>query len=245
MQIKGMKHLRKNDYDSIVINQGSINVYGSSKWPSMKMSHSIEDDLRELTDEDKSRRIVDYYLDYNPINFIDENYSNAGKQFIRISSMTGSELKFGRKPCGDSINKILSQYHNTRLQATYLHPMGKFTFYTAYGCTGFFKTEEGLTFTLCQKGDSLIASEQLFLETVLPILFGDNEVMIRRQYIEDEEGFKQFDGYYIVGSDNAIKIDFELLQVASIIVLNHNARVGKVQKQNETYKQLELKMEGF
>ena len=245
MQIKGMKHLRKNDYDSIIINQGSINIYGSSKWPSMKMSHSIEDELSCLSDEEQSNRIVDYYLDYNPVNCIDEAYYHAGKQFIRIISTTGSELKFGRKPCRESINKILKRYQDTRFQVSHLHTASSFKFYTSSSYTGFFEDNDSLTFVLYQKENGLLEMEYQFLETFLPILFGENEVSIRRQYREDEHGFKQFEGHHIVGSDNMIKIDLELLQPASIIVLNHNARVRKMQKQKEEYKQLELKMEGF
>ena len=238
MQIKGMNHLRKNDYDSIIINQGSVNVYGSSKWPSMKMSHSIEDELNDLKDEEQSNRIVDYYLDYNPINCIDESYWHAGKKFIRVISTTGSELKFGRKPCGEERNKILKQYQNTRFQFSHLCTASSFKFYISSSYTGFFDDEDGLAFVLYQTKNGLVEMEKIFLETFLPTLFGDNEVSIRRQYREDEDGFMQFEGHYIVGANNTIKIDLELLQLASIIVLNHNARVRSKQKENENVYQL-------
>ena len=50
MKIRGMEHLRKNDYNKLVIRKGRVNVYSESLIPTMKMSHSIEDELRTLDD---------------------------------------------------------------------------------------------------------------------------------------------------------------------------------------------------
>ena len=104
MKIRGMEHLRKNDYNKLVIRKGRVNVYSESLIPTMKMSHSIEDELRTLDDVAKVERIIDYYLDYNPVNSIDENYNRVGRS-IFITSTTGSELRLGRRPYGDFLEK--------------------------------------------------------------------------------------------------------------------------------------------
>ena len=62
MKIRGMEHLRKNDYNKLVIRKGRVNVYSESLIPTMKMSHSIEDELRTLDDVAKDAGTISYEI---------------------------------------------------------------------------------------------------------------------------------------------------------------------------------------
>ena len=240
MKIRGMEHLRKNDYNKLVIRKGRVNVYSESLIPTMKMSHSIEDELRTLDDVAKVERIIDYYLDYNPVNSIDENYNRVGRS-IFITSTTGSELRLGRRPYGDFLEKIFNKYRETRWQTACLNPIGSFEFKTSYNYTGFFKNDDGIDFVLSTKFGELLPQELDFFEMVLPVLFGDSEVRIKKRFKPNSYtgiASLDLDGYYVIGEDSTIKVDRKLLPLTSKIVSKHNKQVKKLKEENEKIYQM-------
>ena len=248
MEIRGMKHLSKNDYNSIIVHNGRINVYGTSTWPSLRLSHSIEDDLKILTDEDKERRIVEYFLDYSTLNFVSDNYTQFGKDYLYIGSTSGRTLKFGRQPYDDVRKKILKKYIQDRLNYFYNEDSMYYELSTTRGVTAYYpEGEDKVNLNFCVKDDKVLSFEEEFLQEFLPILFGDNEVSIQCRHtgVDEIQECSSFDGYYIVGTDKTIKIDLKLLRMISIIILNHNSKIRDNRRHNEIYKQIELKMEGF
>ena len=166
MQIRGMKYLKKNDYDSLVISQGKINVYGNSKWPSMRLSHSIADELKLIdTDSEKESRVVEYFLDYNKICAITDNYSQGGRDYLYIGGNNRS-LKFGHQPRADVINSILSHYRHDRLEFLY-NEKNSYEITISDGTSSYDIDEKGkVRLNICTKKGQIINLEKTFFRRI-------------------------------------------------------------------------------
>ena len=243
MRVKGMSYLRKNDYQSISINKGAINVYGSCDYKTMRLSYNIEDDLKKLDEEGKRKRVVEYFLDYSRINHLNECYLQNGRIYLYVGARHNRSLKFSVQPSSDILKKIIAKYQRDRLTFFGQEDILGYKFGTTSRSSSYdFDIEGYAEINLCTKNGKLVEFEQKFLSELLPTIFGDSIVSLKTVYDDDEYG-RRLIGYFIVGANKSIKVDYNLLNVVSIIILNHNSAVQRKLEEESHYKQLMLRME--
>lgn len=82
MKIEGIKQLDQNFYDTIVVRNGEIKVNGKVL-DTVTLGKSFSESLRGKSDEEIKNAVIEYFLEYNRINFVSSDFSRMnGSMFM-------------------------------------------------------------------------------------------------------------------------------------------------------------------
>lgn len=115
VKINGLKKLDANFYEKIVIKDSEqgflVNVSGNlTKLDTVHVGDKVSSRLKDISDEEKIKEIIEYYLDYNKINTI--NVSRSSDEIL-IKSLEGKTLIIqSSSPFTDNIKKSLFDKYN-------------------------------------------------------------------------------------------------------------------------------------
>jgi len=243
MKIEGQKNLNSNLYDNITITD-KIKVKSNFKFPTLNMNSKFSNDLKKLNDDEQIDKVLNYFLEYSKINGIVENYYHAGKEYMLIAG--SRDLKIEGYFKKDQMQKILLKYQKDRInnligndiETIELTTDDNETLYYEY--YNLLEEEKRIKIILLSKKRILLPPfERSFLETYLTDIFGNNKMIIDKDY-DNNNVWNDMDKFILEGSDKKIKFNRCLLPEINNISINHNK---KIDEYNNKYKQ--LKMEGI
>lgn len=236
MRIVGSKYLDRNDYSNITINYNEVVVKGNkSKYQVIPSEESFIDSLRELNDEEKRRRIIDYYLENHTVSSVSKIvFCNTAYQ---IGSVDGTTLRIARKMGNDVIDKIYGKYREDR---------GKFVdsrnfyesqveFLSSFDSTGYIEDSKSCRFYISAFDGKVDENEKVFLIDVFSNMLPDGEAAITREDALD--GLNVFNVSFLRKVDTAsdyvdygaprVRVSKDLLPVIETLVMEHNEEFSK------------------
>ena len=241
MKIEGIKQLYQNFYETITVRDGVIKVSGKVL-DTMHMDKAFTDSLRGKTDEEIRLAVIDYFMSYNRLNFVSDDFSRLTGSIYYVGSESGKLLIINDKASEEEKSKILNKYIRDRYYFLYNHPSDVYGLNVNYNDTSSYSITRGgsVKFNLARSRSKLPEYEANFIEEFLNQVFG-NEIIIVIKPKKDEE---YATNYKLVGNGKSVILGMMNKDVLKKVE-EHNKKCEKMKKENENAKKLQFKMEGF
>lgn len=240
MKIDGIKQLDQNFYETIIVRDGEIKINGKIL-DTVTLGTSFSESLKGKSDEEIKMAVIEYFLTYNRLNFVSDDFSRSNGSMYYAGSMCGKLLIIDNDQMTEGKEKILKRYINDRDRFLYNTEATTYSIYNNYGKTSSYSsTKEGsLRFTLARENQSLPKNESEFLERFLNHIFGDEYITVVPR------GTKELDdGVELRGNKKRV-IARMLTKELMDKIDEHNKKWAFIKKEREEAMKLQLKMEGF
>lgn len=240
MRIEGIKQLDQNFYDTIVVRNGEIKVNGKVL-DTVTLGKSFSESLRGKSDEEIKNAVIEYFLEYNRINFVSSDFSRMNGSMFYVGSQSGKLLIIDNDEMSEGKAKVLRRYVNDRDSFLYNNCADTYSISTNYGSTSSYTiTRDGnLKFNLARESTGIPQYESKFLERFINHIFVDEYIRVIQRGNKELE-----DGVELV-SDKKRVIARVLTKDLMKKVEEHNRKCDFVRKENEDALKMQLKMEGF
>ena len=240
MRIEGIKQLDQNFYDTIVVRNGEIKVNGKVL-DTVTLGKSFSESLRGKSDEEIKNAVIEYFLEYNRINFVSSDFSRMNGSMFYVGSQSGKLLIIDNDEMSEGKAKVLRRYVNDRDSFLYNSCADTYSINTNYGNTSSYTiTRDGnLKFNLARESTGIPQYESKFLERFINHIFADEYIRVIQRGNKELE-----DGVELV-SDKKRVIARVLTKDLMKKVEEHNRKCDFVRKENEDALKMQLKMEGF
>ena len=240
MRIEGIKQLDQNFYDTIVVRNGEIKVNGKVL-DTVTLGKSFSESLRGKSDEEIKNAVIEYFLEYNRINFVSSDFSRMNGSMFYVGSQSGKLLIIDNDEMSEGKAKVLRRYVNDRDSFLYNNCAETYSINTNYGSTSSYTiTRDGnLKFNLARESTGIPQYESKFLERFINHIFADEYIRVIQRGNKELE-----DGVELV-SDKKRVIARVLTKDLMKKVEEHNRKCDFVRKENEDALKMQLKMEGF
>ena len=241
MQIEGIKQLDQNFYETITVRDGVIKVSGKVL-DTIHMNKSFTDYLRGKSDEEIKRSIIEYFLNYNRLNFVSDDFSRITGPIYYVGSESGKLLIINDETTLVEKTKILNKYVRDRYYFLYNHPCDMYGLNVNYGDTSSYSLTRGgsVKFNLSRKNGKLPECESTFVETFLNEIFGDDVITV----VKPKNGEEYNSNYELVGNGKRVILGMMNKDILKKVE-EHNKKCEKIRKEKEELIKLQLKMEGF
>ncbi len=241
MRIEGVKQLDQNFYETITVRDGIIKVSGKVL-DTIHMSKSFTDSLRGKSDEEIRMAIIEYFMNYNRLNFISDDFSRITGPIYYVGTESGKLLLINDKTTETEKMRILNKYIRDRYYFLYNHPCDIYGLNVNYGETSsYFITRSGcVKFNLSRDKDKLPEYENVFVETFLDEIFKDEIVTV----VKPKNGEDYKSNYELVGNGKRVILGMMNKDILKKVE-EHNKKCEKMKKENEEIRKLQLKMEGI
>lgn len=240
MRIEGIRQLDQNFYDTIVVRNGEIKVNGKVL-DTVTLGKSFSESLRGKSDEEIKNAVIEYFLEYNRINFVSSDFSRMNGSMFYVGSQSGKLLIIDNDEMSEGKAKVLRRYVNDRDSFLYNNCADTYSISTNYGSTSSYTiTRDGnLKFNLARESTGIPQYESKFLERFINHIFVDEYIRVIQRGNKELE-----DGVELV-SDKKRVIARVLTKDLMKKVEEHNRKCDFVRKENEDALKMQLKMEGF
>ena len=241
MKIEGIKQLDQNFYETITVRDGVIKVSGKVL-DTIHMNKSFTDSLRGKSDEEIRRIIIEYFMNYNRLNFVSDDFSRVTGPVYYVGSESGKLLLINDQTSEVEKAKILSKYVRDRYYFLYNHPCDTYGLNVNYGDTSSYSiTRSGsVKFNLSRKNGKLPEYESTFVETFLDEVFKDEVITV----VKPNKGEEYNSNYELVGNGKRVILGMMNKDILKKVE-EHNKKCEKARKEREAAKKMQLKMEGF
>lgn len=258
IKINNMNLLNENDYDKMIIrgnnDKYSVNLKKTKEpFPKIKSKYKWTDNLNELDDESKISKIINYYLEYTTINKIADDvvlpYYN--EVFTEVSGDRKLYLSIKSSLSNDIKTNIKMKYYNDREQVIQQNKDINYyrisaTNYSSYKIINNDSSIMEINLLSYQNGIGgnryLNEVENEFLKDFILEKLNEEgmEAIIENQnlYNEDDEDYINF-GYFVTCGNLTIDVNSVDLLPNVVNIVN------KYNKERESTKKLQLKLEGF
>lgn len=248
MRFVGSKYLDRNDYSHITINKGDIIVRGNkSKYKVALFGHSFTDEFKNLNDEEKIARVVEYFLDYHTLTSVSINNGR-----YQIVSMDGTTLNITGEVNGMIIKKINDKYREDRERFVGSRNFyeSKVEFITTDSSSGFIEDDRSCRFYIGTTKGRVKEDEKAFLIDIFEGMLFEGEVVITR---EDRSllGREMFSVSFLKKNDGSfdyvdygapkVNVSKKLMPIIGTLVQEHNESFSRENKD----KPKQLRLEEF
>lgn len=241
MKIEGIRQLDQNFYETITVRDGVIKVSGNVL-NTVTLGKSFSDSLRGKTDEEIRMAVIEYFMNYNRINFISDDFSRVTGPIYYVGSESGKLLLINDQTSEEEKKRILDKYVRDRYYFLYNHPSDIYGLNVNYGDTSSHSiTRSGsVKFNLSRNNGKLPEYESDFVETFLNEIFRDEVITVIKP--KDAEDYNS--NYELVANGKRVILGMMNKDILKKVE-EHNKRCIKVNKEKDEIKKLQLKMEGF
>lgn len=241
MKIEGIKQLDQNFYETITVKDGVIRVSGKVL-DTTYMNKSFTDSLRGKSDEEIRLAIIEYFMSYNRLNFVSDDFSRLTGSIYYAGSESGKLLIINDKASEEEKSKILNKYIRDRYYFLYNHPSDTYGLNVNFGDTSSYSiTRSGsVKFNLARKNNKLAEYENNFIDEFLDEVFADEIIEVIKPNKDEEYSIN----YELVGNGKRIILGLMNKDILKKVE-EHNRRCTKIRKENQEMMKLQLKMEGF
>ncbi len=241
MIIEGVKLLDQNYYETITVRDGVIKV-GGKLLNTIHMNKSFTESLRGKTDEEIRVAVIEYFMNYNKLNYVSNDFSRITGYMSYAGSESGKLLIIDDKISEEEKTKILNKYIRDRYSFLYNHPCDVYGLNVNYGDTSSYAVSRSgsVKFNLAQTNNKLPIYENAFIEEFLDQVFGNEiiEVVKPKKYEEHVSNYK------LVGNDKVVILGMMNKEIMKKVD-EHNKKCARIKKENEDALIMQLKMEGF
>lgn len=241
MKIEGIRQLDQNFYDTIVVRNGEIKVNGKVL-DTVTLGKSFNESLRGKSDEEIKNAVIEYFLEYNCINFVSSDFSRINGSIFYVGSQSGKLLIINDETTLVEKTKVVNKYVRDRYYFLYNHPSDIYGLNVNYGDTSSYSlTRSGsVKFNLSFKNGKLPECESTFVETFLNEIFGDEVITV----VKPKNGEEYNSNYELVGNGKRVILGMMNKDILKKVE-KHNKKCEKIRKEREEIRKLQLKMEGF
>lgn len=241
MKIEGIKQLDQNFYETITVRDGVINVSGKAL-DTIHMNKSFTDSLRGKSDEEIRLAVIEYFMTYNRLNFVSDDFSRITGPIYYVGSESGKLLIINDQTTEIEKTKVLNKYVRDRYYFLYNHPCDMYGLNVNNGETSSYSiTRSGsVKFNLSRKNGKLPEYENIFVETFLNEIFDDEVITV----VKPKNGEEYNSNYELVGNGKRVILGMMNKDILKKVE-EHNKRCEKIRKEKEEMRKLQLKMEGF
>ncbi len=241
MKIEGIRQLDQNFYETITVRDGVIKVSGKVL-NTVTLGKSFSESLRGKTDEEIRKSVIEYFMNYNRLNFISDDFSRITGPIYYVGSESGKLLLISDRTSEEEKKRILDKYVRDRYYFLYNHPSDIYGLNVNYGETSSHSiTRSGsVKFNLSRSNGKLSEYESDFVETFLNEIFRDEVIMVVKP--KDAEDYNS--NYELVANGKRVILGLMNKDILKKVE-EHNKRCEKLIKEREEVRKLQLKMEGF
>lgn len=241
MKIDGIKQLDQNYYETITVRDGIIRVSGKIL-DTVNMNKSFTDSLRGKSDEEIRLAIIDYFIRYNKVNFLSDEFSRLTGPNFCAGSESGKLLIINDKASEIEKTKVLNKFISDRYRFLFNYPSLMYGLTINYGKTSSYSVSRNGNprFNLSRVGGKLPNYEIEFISEFIDQVF-DNELI---EVIKPKNEDKYNSNYELKSKSKRVILgilDKEILKKVD----EHNKKCLKSIKESEVAKKMQLKMEGF
>lgn len=249
MKIIGLENLDKNFYENIIIDIDRIKVISKDN-KDKTMNTSFSNSINGLSYEEIIIEVVEFFLRYNDITAINEDYYDKERRYILIKGTAGRRLMFSTQMDKELLVRIIEKYISNRRNFM-LESINKKSELRGLvpECTSYHVNFDGVdVYNISTKLSHTFDFEREFFEELLEEKFNGCEVKLG-SVKRTIKGTTYYLGDHITSeeSDYVIKVscykDFKTELEAAIKSHNSRARADKVEK--DYIRKMQLKMEGF
>lgn len=253
MKINGLKHLNNNFYDYIMIRNldmeyTKIDVKSDLKIDTLKNKNTFYNNIKNLSEKDKIKEIIRYYLRNNKIYSITDKceLSHYDGYFTVIEGNRNLYLQLKENSLDKEIlNEIKEKYIMDRYQYVTKNDFNKIDISYSYRESSCYldkyrnEIENVLNITLKDNDGRLVKFEEEFILNYMNYLFSKSDKKINYYPVGisiymnkhfDTLKFGEYPGLYYYNDDFIIKVNNNLMKKIDHLVYNHNKYLNDVKK---------------
>lgn len=241
MKIEGIRQLDQNFYETITVRYGVIKVSGKVL-DTVTLGKSFSESLRGKSDEEIRKAVIEYFMDYNRLNFISDDFSRVTGPIYYVGSESGKLLLINDQTSEGEKKRIIDKYVRDRYYFLYNHPSDMYGLNVNYGDTSSYSiTRSGsVKFNLSRNNGILPEYESTFVERFLDEIFRDEVITVVKP--KNDEKYKS--NYELVANGKRVILGMMNKDILKKVE-EHNRKCDFVRKENEDALKMQLKMEGF
>ena len=241
MKIEGIRQLDQNFYETITVRDGVIKVSGKVL-DTVTLGKSFCESLRGKSDEEIRKTVIEYFMDYNKLNFISDDFSRVTGPIYYVGSENGKLLLINDQTSEGEKKRIIDKYVRDRYYFLYNHPSDMYGLNVNYGDTSSYSiTRNGsVKFNLSRNNGILPEYESTFVERFLDEIFRDEVITVVKP--KNDEEYKS--NYELVANGKRVILGMMNKDILKKVE-EHNRKCDFVRKENEDALKMQLKMEGF
>lgn len=241
MKIEGIRQLDQNFYETITVRDGVIKV-SSKVLDTVTLGKSFSESLRGKSDEEIRKAVIEYFMDYNRLNFISDDFSRVTGPIYYVGSESGKLLLINDQTSEEEKKRIIDKYVRDRYYFLYNHPSDMYGLNVNYGDTSSYSiTRSGsVKFNLSRNNGILPEYESTFVERFLDEIFRDEVITVVKP--KNDEKYKS--NYELVANGKRVILGIMNKDILKKVE-EHNRKCDLVRKENEDALKMQLKMEGF
>jgi len=251
--INGLKSLEANDYERIIIREKNGKYQIDVKPPKNKIKTSkanwyLSNDLNGKTAEEKIVLIIDSFLRNTKINYVHNNkyLSHYDGKFSGVTGTRELYFQLFTEKLGNIPKMLMDKYFKDRLEFCVLNnAITSYNIWSTSRTSSYERVDanygSSITFHLLQKNGKLANFEKKFLADLIEekLYESGEKANLERKIVDYEETGTIDFGYFLTCGNLIMRLREQ------IIVNEVTEVVNKYNKERETVKKMQLKLEGF
>lgn len=247
MKVRGINYLDDNFYDSLIIKEGKTGLDIIAKGPDLNSKTisaiPVLKSLDRLSLEQLKNELIRYFIRYNKINLIEDNYVYHGKIYSKISSNRSNMLlSLNYSDLNRELfNEVIDKYEQDRLCEVYKNNLDIDQYsvitsptrsqYSIFNDKVNGEIVKKIKLHLRCKDGKILESEKVFLLGVIKdkLSMECEDAVIERSNYYDFDHERVFLGDYILEC-GSLKVEFkdeDLLSLLSDLVQEHNYNANR------------------